>query len=292
MKIGVCCVGRLENKYAREFVEHYLSLGFDNIILYDNNEVGEDDFRDVIGDYIQNGKVIWNLYNHKHGFIQKEIYYHCWETYKNSFDWLAFFDFDEFLTLTSHLTIKEYLADSIFYPYDMIHINWMGYDDNDLVYYDSRPLLERFTRNHDFNLTKQYNFPENNHIKSIIRCKNRGYVNWIMGSNMHTPSNNLRCCDNKGLECSSSSPFLSYNFDLAYLKHFSTKTIDEWLNVKLQRGFLDQPLNEDGEFNALNLDIFFKINKITEEKINFIKNFHEKSSKKYKNIDFFLKNII
>lgn len=292
MKVGLCCVGRLENKYAREFVEYYLSLGVDNIILYDDNDVNEDDFREVIGDYIQSGKVIWCRFSKQHGFIQKQIYYHCWETQKYNFDWIAFFDFDEFLTLTSHSDIKSYLSDTIFTPYDMIHINWMGYDDNNLIYYEDKPLLERFTHPHEFDLSKQYTFPENNHIKSIIRCEHKGYVNWSMGSNMHTPSNNLKCCDNKGKECSNSNPFLHYNFDLAYLKHFSTKTIDEWLNVKLQRGFLDQCLNKDKEYDALGLDIFFKINQKTEEKINFIKEFHDKTEKKYKNIENFLKNTI
>ena len=47
-----CCIGRKENQYIREFVEYNKMLGFTNICLFDNNYDGEDDFHDVIGDYI------------------------------------------------------------------------------------------------------------------------------------------------------------------------------------------------------------------------------------------------
>ena len=60
MRCGVCAIARLENNYIREWVEHYKNLGFINVILYDNNFNEEDDFRDVIGDYIDSGYVIYN----------------------------------------------------------------------------------------------------------------------------------------------------------------------------------------------------------------------------------------
>ena len=40
MKTLLCCIGKEENKYAREFVEHYKNLGITNICLYDNNDDG------------------------------------------------------------------------------------------------------------------------------------------------------------------------------------------------------------------------------------------------------------
>ena len=58
LRVMLCCIGRLENPYIREFVEYYKNLGITNICLYDNNFDGEEDFRDVIGDYIDSGYVI------------------------------------------------------------------------------------------------------------------------------------------------------------------------------------------------------------------------------------------
>ena len=52
MRTLLCCIGRQENKYIREFVEYYKNLGFTNICLYDNNREYEERFEDVIGDYV------------------------------------------------------------------------------------------------------------------------------------------------------------------------------------------------------------------------------------------------
>jgi len=48
----------MENNYIREFVEHHKSIGFDNIVLYDNNDIDGEHFEDVISDYINSGYVI------------------------------------------------------------------------------------------------------------------------------------------------------------------------------------------------------------------------------------------
>ncbi|MBO6272264.1 glycosyltransferase family 92 protein [bacterium] len=48
----------MENNYIKEFVEHYKKLGFDNICLYDNNDVNGEKFTSVINKYIKSGFVI------------------------------------------------------------------------------------------------------------------------------------------------------------------------------------------------------------------------------------------
>ena len=58
MKLAVCTIGRMENQYAEEFCEHYKNIGFDKIIIYDNNHDGEEHFEDVLQDYIEQGFVI------------------------------------------------------------------------------------------------------------------------------------------------------------------------------------------------------------------------------------------
>ena len=98
MKVALCAIGRLENNYIREWVEHYKMLGFDNIILYDNNYDGEDHFEDVISDYIDSGFVDVINYRNKQ-VCQIKAYDECYHNHSNDYDWIAFFDIDEFLTL-------------------------------------------------------------------------------------------------------------------------------------------------------------------------------------------------
>lgn len=56
-KICIWTLGKEENKYIREFVEHYKNYGVDKIYLYDNNEVNGERFENVIDDYISQGLV-------------------------------------------------------------------------------------------------------------------------------------------------------------------------------------------------------------------------------------------
>ena len=42
--MALCTMGREENLYAKEFVDHYLKLGFDHIFIYDDNEPNTEKF--------------------------------------------------------------------------------------------------------------------------------------------------------------------------------------------------------------------------------------------------------
>ena len=50
--IAICSIGKQENLYIEEFVEYYKNLGFKKIFLYDNNELGGENFSEVLGTYI------------------------------------------------------------------------------------------------------------------------------------------------------------------------------------------------------------------------------------------------
>jgi hypothetical protein len=95
-KVLLCCIAKMENLYIREFVEHYKNLGFDNICLYDNNDPDGEHFEDVIEDYIKSGYVILKDVRGKQ-LAQMPCYTECYKEYKNKYDWIAYFDIDEFL---------------------------------------------------------------------------------------------------------------------------------------------------------------------------------------------------
>ena len=71
--IALCCIGRRENRYAREFVEHYQRLGFDKIYLCDNNRDGEEYFEDVLSPFIESGFVEILDYRNRSG-VQRDAY--------------------------------------------------------------------------------------------------------------------------------------------------------------------------------------------------------------------------
>ena len=106
MKTALVAIGRRENQYAREWVEHYLKLGFDHIFICDNNRYLEEHFEDVLADYLRQG-VVTILDYRKQAGCQKQAYNDVYAQYGDDYDWLAFFDFDEFLTFSRKYTLLQ-----------------------------------------------------------------------------------------------------------------------------------------------------------------------------------------
>ena len=93
LKIGICTLGKDENKYIREFVEYYKNYGVDKIYLYDNNDIDGERFDDVINEYINNEFVEiidWR------GVKGTSTYYgitdSCYQAYHDQYDWLLFYE--------------------------------------------------------------------------------------------------------------------------------------------------------------------------------------------------------
>lgn len=268
-KIALCCIAKMENDYIRFFVEYYKNLSFDKILLYDNNDVDGEFFDSVIGDYIQNGFVeVINFRGKK--VAQLSAYQDCYDKYNKQYDWIAFFDCDEFLTFNDGTAdIHRFLRQWKFYPYQLIHVNWMVYGDNEMLDNDGRNIIERFCcAVQPLDFCSQYlDIPENNHIKSIIRG-GLPLINWI--ETPHTPTSTvLHCCNPVGEQVDTNSPFQNFNFDKLYIRHYTTKTIGEWVKNKMKRGIPDRSVTIWHE--VLNLDRFFLYNRKTEEKILYAK---------------------
>ena len=269
-KVLICCIGKCENRYIREFVEHYKNLGAANVCIFDNNDVDGEKYEEVIGDLIDSGFVMLVDYRGRKQ-CQWAAYEECYTRYGQHYDWIAFFDCDEFLEFKNKkMTIPEYFSQDCFEDYDMVHINWMCYGDNEQLYYEDKPVQERFKNPvKPFNFRVKYPFAENCHIKSVIR----GYIDdieikWLRNS--HTPDTELACCDSRGRYIQNSfSPFCDYDFSVAYLKHYTTKSVEEYCE-KIKRGFPDMTPNNFDEQHDM-AERYFRYNKKTDEKLALIK---------------------
>jgi len=264
--IALCVIGRRENRYVREFVSHYKSLGFDKVFLCDNNRSGEERFYDVLRDYIEEGFV--EVLNYRDRVcVQRESYEDVYRKYGDKYRWIAFFDFDEFLCIPCgnaqgtgangdiHELMKSYEG------FDCVLFNWMNYGDNGLIHDDGRTLAERFTEPLPFDHEAQYSgIPDNNHVKCIVHG---GLPLVLFDDNPHLPSNKMRCCNSLCDPCSQ-KPFQKYNFSVAYLKHYVTKTVEEWFSNKWQKGTGNKDSIEG--FRSMYSGRFFAYNEWTQEK--------------------------
>ena len=248
MKIALVAIGRQENKYAREWVEHHLRVGFHHIFIADNNHDGEEHFEEVLDDYIAYGFVTILNYRNKVAY-QRKAYEEIYAKYQADYDWMAFFDFDEFLDIRRG-TLQELLSVSPFMP--AVRINWECYGDNGLVKYDDRPCWERFSKPLPHPLHVQYKrHAENDHVKSIVRG---GLGNICFKHNPHVIGD--------------MSPFREYDSnDRTVLRHYITKTAEEWM-WRSKRGSGARTLAMWRETYA---GRFFKYNERTKEKETMMK---------------------
>lgn len=280
-RIALCCIAKLENDYIRFYVEYYKNLKFDKIFLYDNNDPDGEHFNDVIGDYMKAGFV--DVINYRGRKVaQLSAFQDCYDRHCKDYDWIAFFDVDEFLTFSNgESDIHAFLKQKKFRPYQVMHVNWKVYGDNDMLDTDGRNVVERFTKPVE-PLTIQYKgsvCPENNHIKSLIRG-GLSDIKWV--TSPHTPVNEFYlCCNPEGLPVDVNLPYHDFTYQTLYLRHYSTKTIGEWVRYKMRRGVPDRP--EVDSIRAVQLDFFYRCNERTKEKDQYaekiLKEFEQEKSK-------------
>ena len=144
IKVCICTPGKKENLYITEFVQYYQKYGVDQIIIYDNNNINDESFEDIIKSYIDKGfvKIInWRGIKKNTGYIIRED---CYSKNKNKFDWLIFYDIDEYIHLNNYTNIKAFLNEDKFKECKKINLNWIIHTDNNLLYYDNRTLHEGF----------------------------------------------------------------------------------------------------------------------------------------------------
>lgn len=279
MKVALCCIAKMENRYINEFVEHYKKLGFDNIFIYDNNDINGEKVSDAIMEHIDSGFAKVIDYRGKK-VCQLMAYRDCYEKFNKQYDWIAFFDCDEFLEFTDKsLNIKDFLSFDYFLDTHAVHINWKIYDDNDLLEYDDLPLNKRFTRPRlplDFSDKSYYDYPANGYYKTILRCKLKNLI-WGRDPHYLTINPNYIAKTPSGKNCIwNFSIFRQPEFNICYLKHFMFKSIQEYVEVKMQRLYPDQ-LDYSAK-SKLKLERFFIYNDWTQEKEDYAKRLLEESS--------------
>ena len=254
IKVALCTMGRKENLYINEYVNHYLSLGVDTLFLYDDNV----DEKDKFINFIPKTDSIVIEYTKDYDIDgQVEAFNHCYKTNKNNYDWFIMVDMDEFVVIRNNDTIKKYLSDKVFDKCDFIKLQWRVPTDNDLVYYDNRSLFERFKR-------PFMTYPD---VKSIIRGHIDNLKYWV-----HSPKES----PDKNVTCDNTGNILHYtklnfervskvNLDRAYILHFAFKSTEEFIN-KFNRGYKNWPhLKLEHSINN-----YFSKNRITLEKIELL----------------------
>lgn len=234
MKIAICAICKNENLYLREWVEYHKNLGFDKIILYDNNAVDGEFPQQVIFDYVDSGYV--DVHNVR-GEIFKEtpvfnfqvtIYNKCLDEHRDDFDWIAFIDIDEFIEIEEFKNIHSLFKKYNYNEYDSIILSWNNYGD-DTLFYNAK---ESKVQDRFLNLIKNNNITrdglDNTWTKSIVNTKTTKKMNSAHG--LYRP----KCCCAWGGQVwvpdyLNYTPNLQPIHNIMYIKHYPIKSFAEYL---------------------------------------------------------------
>ena len=183
-------------------------------------------------------------------------------------------DMDEYVYIVKD-TLKEYLSNKVFNKCDFIKLHWVIPTDNELLFYDPRPLFVRF----------KPPYKQSHVIKSIIRGNITDLIYWVHSPNF-SPKRNITC-DNEGkiiyykeINFQSVQPI---NINKAYIIHFRFKSTEEFVN-KIKRGYSNWFRNDTKEFLIRTIELYLTYNNPTIKKINLIEKELNLNLSQYKRI--------
>lgn len=286
MKTTIVAIAKRENKYIREWVEYYLKLGFDNIVLYDNNDKDDELLSDVIDDYIDSGFIIYDTTFIDKDFSQIQAYDHFLNIYSKNFDYAFICDIDEYITLSSkYNNIKDLLYEynNIYSLYHMICLFWVTYGDNGYIEKSSFNTLTCYDNiNNIIDNSKFYNI----YHKPIINC-NKCNIDFIDGvskyfNDAHHINNeyNIKYCDTDGNKINCTNCYIQPNYDNIYIKHFITRSLEDFYNVKLSRQLF--------WFWDAKIELYYSVNNKIKEYENYLNYINPGIENKNKKIYFII----
>lgn len=247
MKVAIVAIAKCENHYIKEWVEYHHRIGIDKIFLFDNNEINGEKFEDVINDYINSNFV--EIIN-KRGIhpeigknIQSQFSREGYKLAQQEYDWIAIIDIDEYITFNSCENIKDFLSDPKFNDCDAVRLCWKLFNDSNLLKVENNnySLINRFTV-----------WKPSKYGKTIYKAKlSSAKIKAIMGHGSSLCINydeHGNLLNNDYITIVKEIP----SYDIAWINHYNTKTIEEYISIRLKR----QDINLN--CRVYDLNYFFK----------------------------------
>lgn len=242
MKTAICTCIKDEHAYLREWIEWHLDRGFSHIYLYEDNGSRPHDeivrlFPDAVTlssiDVVRNEPVTVEQ-------RQMQMYVYSMRTLGDKYDWIAFIDADEYVDFEEGWNLERLLKEHEDYP--AIMLSWMLYGANGRVEKPQGGVIESYP-NADVNVNYKYIwFGAQWSVKSIVNTKNyKGFkhIHWAEGAvNMignTTPKYKV--------------------FKKAWIRHFYTKSWEEWVWRIMERGDLCNGNRKLAQFFNANSDM-------------------------------------
>ena len=278
MKSCIVAMAKNEELYLKDWITYHKNLGFDQIFIVDNNDEGNNSHLNIcqpLNVYVIDIRGRENAKNYGN---QQGIYATMYNYIKDNFpdmEWICYIDIDEYVNLDGKF-VNEFLEQEKFKDADIIHLNWKCYGDNDLVYYEPRPVVERFTKPLPIDVIGNNMYiPDaiylNLHVKSFIKISDKIPIFNSVHTALFNPEDNAKCVNPAGDISDYSSPFQSICYNGGHIKHFITKSTEEFCKRRLMNNSrIDCDIIRDKTFEINN---YFNYNTKTFTKLKLIEQY-------------------
>jgi FkbM family methyltransferase len=223
-KCAVVLVVKDEAHDIAAWLAWYAILGFDTCIVYD------DDSTDGTWDILESASAHQKIrlsrtigpkpgpYEHR----QDDCYRHALSTYRQDFDWLAFFDADEFLLLPEDPDVNTFLAR--FPNADAVAVNWCNYGSSGHLLKPEKPPFEAYTWHGGAHQ------PINRHVKSFVRPAKTG-PNWLNVHCFDIPADRYVLANGAPVAWSDTGGIISTDPDWrpARLMHYQCRSMEHFV---------------------------------------------------------------
>lgn len=215
-RFAVLAIMKNEGLTVKEWIQHYLDEGADEIFIIDNGSA--DNSKQIIESFLSTGKVHYVYLPKK--WHQKEHYWSTIQKFKikDRFEWLLIADVDEFWFVRDGRTVADSLSE--FSEFDVLYGNWSIFGSSGFDYQ-----------------------PESVRTSFVMRQPVLGphkFTKWICRTSSLKKFSQLQVHKVKGA-CSSRTVSLN---DVFQVNHYIIQSREYFEKVKMSRGDVNNPIHD------------------------------------------------
>lgn len=245
MRTALIAIAKNENLYIQEWLDYHLNMGFSTIIVADNDD-------QLVLSGFSSPRVIIKDYTGVEA-VQGKAYTQLFRQYRKDYDWIFFCDVDEFLVIEDG-DVNTFLS-SFPEDVDTVRLNCKHFTDNEQLDTDDYRVFDRF-------LTP-VEVDNDRFAKSFINTKMKLTKFIIYGHGIY--NTDLKSVDAEGNPCTTDKKLDKVLHKVAWVNHYRTKTIGEYIRQKWNRGGANKNPQRYRNWEKY----FFVTNTWTEEKIDY-----------------------
>jgi hypothetical protein len=272
-----------EHEYLDEWIKYHLDLGVNHIFIFEDiDSESHKEICDKYGDMVSLYSVTAVLDEDEKKRAKEfkltkkrnpqEIYFPkalTWIKNKCEYDWCFVIDIDEYITFDDkYSNINAVMKE--FNGYDAVLLEWKNYGANGLVYkpnYQEKGIIDTYTKIGGFQKSDNKSWYQK--VKTAYNMNN--YNNTFRSD--HLPKSDCKWCKT---DFSQNKEVMIY--DKIYLRHYITKSFEEYVTKLKIRGMFHPKHRGYDSFFDMNQDMIDKKEKLIQLANEIVEKHNEKNS--------------